>query len=200
MAWYTLSNLTALVGLTDPTEAEEQLVTDYADQLIAEFEEYAGRKILAADMADGVHEYFDGGVQEHALAISPVSAITDIRVEAGSDRDFDADTVLDSTKYALLGDTLWFNELPPNARHNVRVHYTGGETTLPRSIERAFWDELRREWNRRSMVGIASMSVSSGGSISFKDDYRMSEEAKRVLVRWRVQNPFIQNNRMVVVL
>ena len=199
MAWYTLSDMTALVGLGDnPSETDEALVEDYADQLIAEFEEIAGRRILTADMADGVYEYFDGGAEQHTLAVTPVTAVVDVRVENGDLREFGTDTVLDSTKYKLLGNTLHFYEIPHQTRHNIRVEYTGGYSTLPRAIERAFWDELRREWNRRSVTGIASMSVSSGGSVSFKDDYQISSEAKRVLNRYRPANPFIQNEPILV--
>ena len=150
-------------------------------------------------------EYPFGGTGVLHMKLFPITSITSIHED--SERAFGSGTLVDSTEYYCAGDAAdrgliireasWKRELT-GSYHNtwlrgidiIKVTYSGGYavtsgvTGVPDDLQRVIAQQVAYLYNRRTALGITSVSGGEG-SQSFTGDYEFLPEVKRGLQKYR---------------
>ena len=159
----TRDDLKRYLGIDATDTSQDDLLDDLIGYASERIETYCRRCFASAELT----EYLDGpGTTELVLSRRPVSVLTSVRVDA--DRDFAAETEVDSSELVLRADAGVVERVGavfPAAARNVRVEYTAGYSTVPDDLALACV-KLAAAWYAHARAGADGFSRETLGDYS----------------------------------
>lgn len=167
----------------DPDDVQyDAILSRMLDRTSQDAERMMNRTVLSAARTT-THDWLPGRMSI-SLAAYPVTTITDVRVDES--RVFGTDTIIDSTTYYVetASGLLYFDVDQPCGRGIVRVSATGGMAATTSAFVAAYPDiadavaeRVCLLWQRRSEIGLTSVSGSQGSISRISDDWPSQSRA-----------------------
>jgi hypothetical protein len=175
-----LSELKTYLGIESVAEQEVlKQCLRYGEAFVSG---YIGKALEEATFT----EYFDGGNPSVLLKNTPISSITSVQENAGTQENPDWETV-DGDEYFsdLTAGVIRHETAFTKGIGNVKVVYVGGYTqsTLPSDLGMVIVEIASMIYKRRRSQGIKSESISGGGSIDWAENLLTYQ--KNILSRYR---------------
>ena len=181
---------------------EDTLIDILIELVSARVSDYCDRKF---EQESGRVEYPVGGTNILKMKLYPITSIASIKEDA--EREFGSGTELAASEYYCSGDAAEnglilraasFRRELSGVIHNtwlggmdiIKVTYSGGYavssgvTGVPNDMQRVVAQQVAYLYNRRTALGITSVSGGEG-SQSFTGDYEFLPEVKRGLQKYR---------------
>jgi len=166
---------------------EDTLWEDLVDSATKIIESICNRqfKYLSGGAQATITEYFSGeGKNKLFLKYYPVTSIT--KIYDDPDREYGADTEIDSDEYALWADEgiVEFDGAGTigSGVKNIKVTYKGGYTTTPFDLELVCWELVAILYKMRDRIGVASKSFSDGSASYFEN--LLTPQSREVLKKY----------------
>ncbi len=152
-----IGSVTALkryIGITDTSQ--DTLLTDLLTYVSSEIEALCNRGIEQTTDT----EYFDGGSKLIRLHNFPISSVSALEYNAGSESSpawtaVDRDDYHIDTAAGIITHVSGF----PGGTQGLRVKYTGGYATVPSNLEQLAYQMASEEYRRRKSYGVKSESI-----------------------------------------
>lgn len=174
----SLSETKEYLGLAGTT-GNDTLLTALITRVSSWMERLLGRKIESGS----VTEYFDGGSNEIMLNNFPVSAVTTVKYNAGTQSAPSWQTIAAANYTAYLSEGIVkHSSVFPEGNRNIEVVYTAGFVAIPGDIALLALELVGRVFNARKAQGMKSESL---GSARIDWNSELTEEQKMIIGSYR---------------